>query len=145
MGREAYIVINVERYSESIFDIIKKLDECGWSFYDSKDEVSYLPLGDTDDSDWRVDKLSYNQVEELINKKQANNEKVGIDLFYKSHEEGIVLLADNTQNIMFNMDINKRNTEYGFLDIGWYFQNLIIPLREKGCDIASLCYMDYTD
>lgn len=89
MARELILEINCSGYSERIMDVINLLNELGWKYYDAQKSVEYLPLGDNDNFDWRKKHLSEKQLQELIDNKQDNFERVGLGLYYENSKEGM--------------------------------------------------------
>ena len=108
MGYEALITINCGRYSKKITDFILLLDKLNWKIHNDKGSVEYLPVGDNDAFAWQSEKLSIKEVFDIINQKQENNELVGIDLLYKGTECGMSLLARNMNDIMLDLDIERK-------------------------------------
>lgn len=148
MAREALLEINCSRYSERIVDIIKLFDEIGWRYYDSGKNIVYLPLGDDDNFDWQKKFLSKNELHKLINSKQNNFEQIGLNLYCENSEEGLILLAKNTKEIVIDLNINRRtveNNRESITDIGWYFNNIIQRLKEKGCPVDYIKFEEYID
>lgn len=148
MGREALITINCERYSKRIIDIVDLLFQIGWCSRNKKGAVEYLPVGDKDEYNWQEQQISDDEVNLIINKKQDENEMVGLALYYQNSIEGLILLAKNTKEIMLDLDINRRKMgedRDAITDIGWYFDNLIQKIIERGCSIDSIQFEDYID
>ena len=148
MGREALITINCERYSERIMDIVDLLFQIGWCNRNKKGDVEYLPVGDKGEYNWQEQQISDDEVNLIINKKQDENEMVGLALYYQNSIEGLILLAKNTKEIMLDLDINRRKMgedRDAITDIGWYFDNLIQKIIERGCSIDSIQFEDYID
>lgn len=148
MAREAILEINISRYSERIIDVINLLNEFGWKYYDTEKNIEYLPFGDDDDFDWQKNFLSENQLQELINNKQDNYERVGIVLYYENSKEGITLLAKNTKEIIIDLNINRKtveNNRESITDVIWYFNNIIQRLKERECPIAYIKFEEYVD
>lgn len=148
MARKAMITIDCERYSKKIIDIIMVLNNSGWTYYKDNKEVRYLPLGDDDDFCWKEDIFSDEEVYDLIENKQARNELIGIDMFWDKMNIGITILARNTREISFNLDINRRtveNSRDSFTDIGWYFSSILQNLKKRGCIIDYICFEEYTN
>lgn len=143
MGYEALIKINCGRYSKKITDFILLLDKLNWKIHNDKGSVEYLPVGDNDAFAWQSEKLSIKEVFDIINQKQENNELVGIDLLYKGTECGMSLLARNTNDIMLDLDIERKILPDKTTDFAWYFQNIIVPLRANGCIIDRMTFKEY--
>ena len=84
----------------------------------------------------------------MINKKQDEFEQVGLSLYYDYSDEGLTLLAKSTKVIIINLNINRRtvlNDRESITDIGWYFNNIIQRLMERGCAIDYIKFEEYTD
>lgn len=148
MSREAILEINCSRYSERIIDVINLFDESGWKYYDLENNIEYLPLGDEDEFDWQKKNLSARELKEIINIKQDKLERVGINLYYKNSDIGITLMAKNTEEIIIDLNINRKTVKdnrESITDIGWYFDNIIQRFFEKGCPIDSIKFEEYED
>lgn len=69
-------------------------------------------------------------------------------MYYENSEEGIILLAKNTKEILIDLNINRRtvgNNRESITDIGWYFNNIIQRFKESGCPIDYIKFEEYTD
>lgn len=92
--------------------------------------------------------LSENQLQELINNKQDNFERVGLNLYYENFKEGITLLAKNTKEVVMDLNINRRtveNNRESITDVGWYFNTIIQRLKEKQCPIDYIKFEEYVE
>ena len=148
MSREAMLEINCSRYSEKIIDIISLFNKMGWKYFNSKGEVEYLPLGDDDDYDWQKSVLSDDEVREVINSKQEHSEKIGLNLYYNNSFVGISLLADNTSQILLNLNINRKtinDTRDALTDVTWYIKHIVQKLEAEGCKIEHFKVEEYVD
>lgn len=146
MAREAVLEIDCSRYSERIIDVINMFEELGWKYYDAKQNVEYLPLGDDDGFNWKREFLSTKELQELINNKQDKFECIGLNLFFENSLVGVTLLAKNTKEIVMSLSINRKtienDTEY-ITDFGWYFVNIIQRIWEKECPIDYIKFEEY--
>lgn len=145
MGYEAYIKVNCERYSERILDIIMLLKKIEWNIYNNDGLIEYLPIGDIDDFDWQCSNISENDLYDIINFKQSHNEYIGIHLFYNYMESGISFIANSTKEVMMNLNLYRKTNTDNSTDFSWYFNNLILPLRENGCKIDNFTFEEYVD
>ncbi len=148
MAREATLEINCGRYSKRIVDLVELFNRIGWEYFNHNNEVEYLPLGDNGDYDWQKDSLLKIELQDLINKKQDNLEVVGLNLYYKNTGEGITFLARNTEEIVIDLDINRRTLEFNresITDVGWYIENIIQSLIEQKCPIDFFRFEEYVD
>ena len=92
---EASMLLNFSKYSENIIDVLKAFQQIGWDIYNAQGKVEYLPVGD-DDYDWQCEKIPEIKLYDIVSKKIAKKEQIGINLFYNNGEEGISFLADST-------------------------------------------------
>ena len=148
MGKEAIMTIDCKRYSENIEDIIDLLARSGWKYYGAEKKIEYLPLGDGDDYNWQKNSISAEKLRKLIGKKQVNNEVVGLVMYKENSDEGITILAKNTKEITFCLDINRKtvsNNREAITDVGWYFTNILQRLDEKGCSADYIKFEEYID
>lgn len=70
--------------------------------------LRYLPIGDDDEYDWQCDEISERELYDIISKKIASKEQIGINLFYSNGTEGISLMAYNTSRIILSITINRK-------------------------------------
>ena len=148
MARETILEINCSRYSDRIIDVVFLLNKIGWKYCDAEKNVEYLPLGDIDDYDWQKNNLSERQLKELVDNKQDNSERVGINLFYQDSKEGVTLLAIDTKEIIIDLCFNRRTVNEmreSITDIGWYFNNIVKKLQEEKCPVDYIKFEDYID
>ncbi len=144
MGREALLTLDCGQYSEKILDIINLLTKTGWSYYDSENNIEYLPLGDGEMYDWRKGSLNITELERIINKKQSNSEMVGLCLHNADPKISITFLARSTSEIIIDLNIYRKT--YPGSDITNpepYMQTIILPLEKNGCQADSICFEDY--
>lgn len=148
MSRESVLEINCSRYSEKIIDIISLFTKMGWKYFNSKGEVEYLTLGDDDDYDWQKSVISDDEVRAVINSKQENSGKIGLNLYYNNSFVGISLLADNTSQILLNLNINRKtidDTRDGLTDVTWYIKHIVQKLETEECTIENFKFEEYVD
>ncbi len=146
MAREAVLEINCGRYTKRLVNIIQLLNKLGWKYIDKNKNVEYLPLGDNGDYDWQKKVLSEFEIQELINSKQDKLEKVGINLYYQNSNEGVTLLANDTSEILFDLDINRRTLESNresITDVGWYIEHIIQALIQENCPVDYFKFEEY--
>lgn len=92
---------------------------------------------------WQTDKLSKEQIIKIIDFKQDNNEIVGFDLCYNNEDLGVTLLAKNTNEITLAIDIERKELPDRTTDFTWYFNNIILLLRDNGCIIDDFTFEEY--
>ena len=148
MGREAGIEINCSRYSKDIVKVIELLFEIGWKPYDTDNRITYLPIGDKGDYAWECGLISLDALCEVIKKKQLLQETIGLVLYYEKTGYGITILAKDTEEFSFGLDINRKTygtSRESITDVGWYFCNTVNRMVEKGCTIDHIRFQEYMD
>lgn len=146
MAIEAMIEINFARFSLKITDVINVFEKVGWKYINADNKVEYLPIGDDDDYDWQEEYMSKEELKTLIDLKQKNGEKIGINLFYNDGTEGITLLADDTRQVLLGLSINRRTlSDSEYTDMGWYIERMLQKLREEKCQIDYYKIEEYVD
>lgn len=148
MGRKACIEMNCSRYSSDIMKVIELLEKNGWRVCDSNDRIAYLPIGDKDNYAWECKSITLDELCKIVNKKQTLQEMIGVALYYEQSECGITFLAKSTEEIILELDINRKTlgtTRESITDVGWYFSNIINRITEKGCLIDYIRFTEYSD
>ncbi len=143
MSYEASIKINCEGFSTRIKDFVSIMDKLKWSVYNDRGYINYFPIGDDGSNGLKADKLSKEQILNIIDLKQDKNELVGIDLCFNREDLGITLLANDTTDITLAIDINRKEYPDRTTDFVWYYENIIVALRNNGCCIDSLKFEEY--
>ncbi len=146
MAREAILEMNCSRYSERLIDVVNLFNELGWKYHNEENNIEYLPLGDDDDFDWQKKKLFTDELNELIDSKQDNFERVGLNMYYENSDVGVTFLAKNTKEILINLNIRRKtigDNNESITDIGWYFNTIIQKLEERGCPIDYVKFEEY--
>ena len=87
------------------------MKQIGWDIYNPQGQTEYLPIGDDGMYDWQCEKITESQFYDMVSKKMALREQIGVDLFYKNGIEGISLLADTTEQIMLSISINRKTVK----------------------------------
>lgn len=146
MARESMMVIDCSKYSEKIMDIIDLFFSIDWKYFNDKNQVEYLPLGDDDEFDWQESELSKEKVRELVQSKQRHSEQVGLNLYHADSKVGISFLAKDTKNIILSLNINRKTmngTKESVTDVSWYLHNVIEKLELQGCMIEHFTFEEY--
>lgn len=142
---EATMILDCSSYSDNIIDILKKFKQIGWDIYSQQGETEFLPVGDDAMYEWQCEKISENKLYEIVSKKMALREQIGVNLFYGNGIEGISLLADTTKEIMLSMSINRKTYKENNTDMIWYLENIIYKLIDIGVRISSYKLQEYDD
>ena len=142
---EALITLDCSNYSESIADILKVFQQIGWCIYNPQGKVEYLPIGDDDEYDWQCDVISEIEIYDIISKKIASKEQIGINLFYCNGTEGVSLIAYNTSQIILSITINRRIVKEKYTDMSWYLENIIYRLLNIEVRLLSYKIEEYED
>lgn len=142
---EALMTLDCSNYSESIVDVLKIFQQIGWSIYNPHGKVEYLPIGDDDEYEWQCKEISEIELYNIIFKKTAKKEQIGINLFYSNGSEGISLLAYNTRQIILNITINRKTVKGKYTDVAWYLENIIYKLLNIDVRLLSYKIEEYED
>lgn len=132
------MTLDCSDYSENIADVLKIFQQIGWYIYNPQGKVEYLPVGDDDEYDWQCDELSEGELYDIISKKMASKEQIGINLFYCNGTEGISLIAYNTSQIILSLTINRKIAKGKYTDMSWYLENIIYKMWD--IDVRLLYY-----
>ena len=144
MGYEAILSITYKSASDnSILDVIEILVKSNWNLFNNNGYIEYLPLGDNDDFDWQSEMISSEKLKEIINSKLKFHEKIGINLYHSEMKCGITVLSHSDNDILFNLDIDRRTTTNNLTDIGWYYNSIILPLTNNGYLLTHICFEEY--
>lgn len=142
---EALMTLDCSDYSESIADVLKIFQQIGWYIYNLQGKVEYLPIGDDDEYDWQCDEISESELYDIISKKIAGKEQIGINLFYYGGTEGISLIANNTSQILLSITINRKTIKGKYTDMSWYLENIIYKLLKIDVRLLSYQIEEYED
>lgn len=111
-------------------EILTALQAAGWGNRDGMTE--HLPLHDDGMYDWQKTALSSEEFDALIREKQRLHEQIGVILYYRNTETGIMLLAWDADEIMFDLDIGRKTIADGMTDVSWYLEYVVFPLKRAG-------------
>lgn len=148
MGREAMMVLSCESEGNEAVRILDALCNKGWSAYNKKNKIEFIPLGDDDRFDWQEDNISYVELRKIICQKQEKAEGIGFNLFYSGTDYGITLLFSSIKNIVISIGINRRSIDTqreSLTDFTWYFDTIIKNLLSQGIAVLSYRFEDYLD
>ena len=142
---EALMTLDCSDYSESIADVLKIFQQIGWYIYNPQGKVEYLPIDDDDEYDWQCDEKTESELYDIISKKTAGKEQIGINLFYYGGTEGISLIANNTSQILLSITINRKTIKGKYTDMSWYLENIIYKLLKIDVRLLSYKIEEYED
>lgn len=129
MSMNSYLELYVHKTTEyKSIDIINVLIASGWKLKDKTNKISYLPIGDKDDYNWQSDVISKDTLREILIKKEAMGELIGVILYWKESDIGIIIIIDRTNEIIIDLSINRKtlgNKKKGLTDVNWYIENII--------------------
>lgn len=124
-------------------DVIRRLLSSKWTLNDNG-KVSYLPLSDNGDYDWKWEILSIEQLMNIIEKKEKQNETIGVSLTWENTNIGGALLIWNKGDFSFNLTINRKlinnDTDISTTDVSWYLEKLLPAFSEGGHIVESLSF-----
>lgn len=142
---EASITLDFSGYSDNIKDVVKLFGKIGWSIYNAKGEVEYLPVGDGEEYNWQWKKMSEAEFFEMISDKISHKEQVGVNLFYSNGSEGMSLLAKNTKQVLLSILINRRLVDNHHTDMVWYLEHIVYKFFKMGVSLLSYKLTEYED
>lgn len=127
-------------------ELICMFNEIGWDYFDRQGEVFYLPVGD-ENYGWKSEKISRAKFNEIIEKKTANCETVGVSLFWKDSETGVNLLIFQKDRFTLMISINRKsiseNPSFSLTDVNWYLKEIIVQLQAKGLPVNGYVFSEY--
>lgn len=141
---EALMTLNCSYYSENIIDILNIFQKIGWGIYNAQGKVEYLSICD-DEYDWLCEKIPMDKLYDIISRKTAKKEQVGVNLFYNNGAEGITLLANTTEQIMLCISINRKIIKGKYTDMVWYLENIIYKFFDIDVRLLSYKLEEYED
>lgn len=148
MAREAMIELSCICEQKEIMYLIDLLCDGGWTVYNQKNNIEYLPVGDDDDFDWQEDNITYEELRNIVEMKQQRNELVGVVLFYEGTSHGIDILLKDLQNVIISIDVNRNRIgeeRDSLTNFEWYFSKLIMILNKDESLLISYKFEDYID
>ena len=116
--------------------ILAALQAAGWGNRDGMTE--YLPLHDDGMYNWQKTKLTQDEFSSVFCEKLRLHEIVGVILYYRNTETGIMLLAQDAKEIQFGLDIGRRTIADGITDVSWYLEHVVLPLKRAGFRVDSM-------
>ncbi|MBQ6570164.1 MAG: hypothetical protein IJR45_03880 [Firmicutes bacterium] len=127
-----------------IFDIMKLFEKINWSYRDTSCLTHYLPIGDTDDFNYKTAEFSDEELKCFVNEKLKTDNTVFIEFFYTKGNEGFTMCVDKEKIVLF-LSNNRhclQNVREKPTDYGWYSKNIIVPLFNAGAKIATYSFDD---
>lgn len=127
MSVSTSIEINLSKPTSGIA-ILKKLKQFGWT-YNDQGKVTYLPVGDEDDFNWRHEYLPLVELDKILALKDEHRELIGVALTWKESNIGGHFLVNQAGKILISPDINRKvldiNSNNKITDMNWYITKLI--------------------
>ena len=142
---EALMTLDCSNYSENIVEVLKIFQQIGWYIYNPQGKVAYLPIDDDDEYDWQCDEKTESELYDIISKKTAGKEQIGVNLFYCNGAEGISLMACDTSQIILSITINRKTVKGKYTDMAWYLQNIIYKFLDIDVRLLSYKIEEYED
>ncbi len=147
MSIDASLELHCQYKDKNVDEIVKLLTYIGWTIFDNDGKITYLPLYDNDEFNWKKEEISEDTLLKIILEKVENQETVGIVLHWGRTGIGISMLFQSFNDILISLNIHRKTIVSGDLssptDVNWYVENIIIPLRKFGCIIESYKFEEY--
>ncbi len=121
-------------------EILAVLQAAGWGNREGMTE--YLPQHDDGMYDWQKSNLSPEEFSVILHEKQRLHETVGVILYYQNTETGIMLLAQDAQEIQFGLDIGRRTIADHMTDVSWYLEHVVLPMKRAGFGMDSVKFRE---
>ncbi|SFX74050.1 hypothetical protein SAMN04487866_12134 [Thermoactinomyces sp. DSM 45891] len=112
--------------------LFQSLMSNGWKYHDEFGKVFYLPVGDIDDYDWQREKMSLDQLQELVQRKIDQNEVIGITITWEDTDVGGDFLIWPDGNCSFMVNKNRKILIDRITDISWYLSKLVPAINSRG-------------
>ncbi len=111
-------------------EILHVLQAAGWGNRDGMTE--YLPVHDNGMYNWQKAILLPEETSAILCEKQRLHETIGVILYYRNTETGIMLLAQDADEIQFSLDIGRKTIPDNMTDISWYLEHVVLPVKRAG-------------
>ena len=141
MGRSVSIQVTVQAFKTRTREVIEALLNSGWT-YDDNGSISYLPLGDGDDFEWRREAPNeWPKIARTIQEKDELDELIGLSLVSHDMGAGGEFLFDARKgSIMMSPSVNRRRipTLPDITDYTWYLERLLPALFVAGLVVEHI-------
>jgi len=140
MGKSNWIEIEFESPCNRL-EVLKAIKQYGWEFTEGN-QTSYLPLSNGEEFNWQYSTINFDELWNLIQKKDLFCETIGVSLTWKNSQIGGQIIFDTKSNLLFNVCLNPKYIipQIGLVDTSWYLERLISPILQQGIKISSLKY-----
>lgn len=149
MSVSASIRVQLERKNNkkiSAIQLINTFITGKWRLQD-KGKISYLPLGDDDDFDWQYNEISVEELIDIVDKKEACGEIIGLVMLWDTTDVGVQLIIRSELELSFSVSINRKvihSLNNGSVtDINWYVERIIRLLKGSDYIVESFSFEEY--
>lgn len=143
MSKSASIDIVMSTKVVECIDFIKNLLRFGWTFSDDG-LVSYLPIGDDDNFDWKREKMEPSKLLSLLKKKEDKREMIGVVLTYKDTGVGGEFLFRMDKNISFSLSKNRKEIkDCNVTDVNWYITRILPAFEGLDSIVESVSWEEH--
>jgi hypothetical protein len=138
MSNFTSIIFTFEYEKVSIVSLIEKLKESNWHL-DDNGQISYLPLNDDDNFDWKSLSLEEEElVLKIVREKENQGELIGLVFTWDDTQIGGQFLINNsTLSLIPSLNRQKINNS-NFTDRSWYLERLVPILKDSFGGIKSI-------
>lgn len=148
MATSASIDIKLSKPNGSMItpsELIRKLLEFGWTLNDNG-KMSYLPVGDEGEYDWKEADICLSSIIEIIEKKEKLGETIGIVITWGDTGIGGSLLIWSSQEISLNLSINRKVfgdiNSTKITDVNWYSTKLLPALYQNDILVETFTFQE---
>jgi hypothetical protein len=146
MSVNASIKINLNKLNcNSIIDVIKTLINAGWTIIHNG-KITYSLLDKQGDVDFRADRLTLEELAEIIEKKSSSCDLITIELTWKDSYIGGPLAfspSEGFQKITLCLEAarqqQKLTPEFEITDFQWYLKRLL-PCLDATFGVESFSF-----
>lgn len=106
-----------------------------------------MPIGDDDKFDWKSEKISFESLVQIIEKKERIEEIIGVILTWQDTGIGGQFLFRCNGIISVNVTLLRKlissNSNVEITDINWYLTRLLNVFNEKVMQVEHFSYQEH--
>lgn len=144
MSVSSSITLSLAMRNINSFDVVRLLLRTGWS-PSFQGHVSFLPLGDDGNFDWKcVPESNLPDALQEIEAKSGLGEMLGILLVSDNSDCGGEFLIYSDCKVVFSLTVNRRllSESEHVTDIGWYITKIFRTFKNGEMQITSMHWID---
>jgi hypothetical protein len=146
MSNSSHVTVNLKNDVQiNILEMIQILQSNSWSLVNRDGKICYTPLGDNEACDWTyVNAFEEQSVIEIIKKKQALNEAIGVTIVYiEAFVEMNLCFFPTERYFFFSLICDEMRPLKGLTNFYWYRKKLTPLFKVFKKKIASITFAQY--